>query len=127
MIPLAFNAPLAQALQPAQVSVELYRYDWFWEYGSPERDTHRVEVTQVECSDDRTRVRIRAPEIEPGWVARVVLSDVRSSDGRTLLHDEFANADLKLFESKRNNTRPIKAGYALKQHMYCEPVSYSTR
>lgn len=87
---LAFNAPLAQALQPAQVSVELYRYDWFWEYGSPERDTHRVEVTQVECSDDRTRVRIRAPEIEPGWVARVVLSDVRSSDGRTLLHDEFA-------------------------------------
>lgn len=87
---LAFNAPLAQPLQPSQVSVELYRYDWFWEYGSPERDTHRIEVAKVECSGDRTRARIRCNDIEPGWCARVVLSDVKAEDGRVLLHDEFA-------------------------------------
>lgn len=87
---LAFNAPLASALEPAQVSIELYRYDWFWEYGSPERDTHKIEVARVECSEDLTRARLVAPEIEPGWVARVVLAGVVAADGRPLLHDEFA-------------------------------------
>ena len=87
---LAFNAPLARAIDPAQVSIELYRYDWFWEYGSPERDTHRIEVASVASTEDLTRARLVAPEIEPGWVARVVLTGVAAHDGRPLLHDEFA-------------------------------------
>jgi glucose/arabinose dehydrogenase len=87
---LAFNAPLEKAIEPEQVSIELYRYDWFWEYGSPERDTHRVDVARIESSDDLTRARLVAPGIEPGWVARVILSGVAAKDGRPLLHDEFA-------------------------------------
>ena len=60
-----------------------------------------------------------------GAFVRVVL--FLTPKAKELLHDECANADLTLIEAKRRNARPIKAGYALKQQMYCEPVSYSAR
>ena len=89
---IAFTKPLAPGLElePAHVSLEQYDYDWWWEYGSPERHLHSVPVTSVEVSDDRRTLRLHTAGLTPAMVARVVLSGVTADDGTPLLHDEFA-------------------------------------
>ena len=66
------------------VRVEQYDYDWWWEYGSPER--HHVEraVEAVELTDDRRTLTVRVAELAAGMVARVRVA------GLGLLHEEFA-------------------------------------
>lgn len=77
-------------IRPEDVTLIQYDYDWWWEYGSPERRTTAVEVTSTELSDDRRVLTVRTTGLTPAMVARLVLSDVRAADGTPLLHDEFA-------------------------------------
>jgi glucose/arabinose dehydrogenase len=88
---IEFTLPLAAGLElgPEDVALSQYAYDWWWEYGSPERLTRAVPVERVELSEDRRRLRIEAA-LEPAWCARVVLSRVVAEDGSPLLHEEFA-------------------------------------
>ena len=87
---LAFTAPLAEDLTPEQCALELYDYDWWWEYGSPVRNLHAVPVVRVETAPDRRSARLVCDGIEAGWIARMKLVGVRGADGAPLMHGEFA-------------------------------------
>lgn len=82
--------PLADALvlTAQNFDVSLYHYDWWWEYGSPERSDGARPVTGIDVSRDRKHVTLHAP-IAAGHMARVVLKGFVSKSGRALLHDEF--------------------------------------
>ena len=74
---------------PAQAFVlTRYDYDYWWEYGSPERSTTHPEAT--ECSFENGVLRVRSAGLEPGYVVRVRLKGLTATDGSTLLHEEFA-------------------------------------
>lgn len=87
---LTFTEPLAAdlVLGPANFDVSLYHYDWWWEYGSPERGDGARTVSAVEIADDRRALLLRVP-IEPGHVARVVARGLVSRSGRELAHAQF--------------------------------------
>jgi len=89
---IEFTKPLAAGLVlgPDQVELSQYDYDWWWEYGSPERHTRKVPVTSVEVAPDRRSLELHTAGLTPAMVARVVLSGVVADDGSPLLHDEFA-------------------------------------
>lgn len=84
--------PLADDCTPTPDDITLvqYDYDWWWEYGSPERNMTAVEVTAVEVADDRRSLVLRAPGLRTGMVARGTFAGLVSTDGHPLLHDEFA-------------------------------------
>lgn len=90
---LEFTGPLADGPPPAPDAVTLtqYDYDWWWEYGSPERRTTRVPVEAVELAPDRRRLTLHAP-LRAGQMARVLLPPLRGATGTPLLHEEFAYA-----------------------------------
>ncbi len=89
---LAFTEPIAAglALAPEQVSVQTYDYDYWWEYGSPERHNSALAVGRVELSADRRTMFLRGIPLVPATCARVILSGIQSESGQPLLHDEFA-------------------------------------
>ena len=86
-----FTQPLKRGSKLGAADVELsqYHYDYFWQYGSPERDLARIEVSEVTLSPTRRTLRVIAPKLEAGNVARCVLSNVVNEAGEPLLHDEF--------------------------------------
>jgi glucose/arabinose dehydrogenase len=88
---VVFTQPLAAnlALTPANIDLLQYHYDYYWEYGSPERDTTSVEVKDVSVSADRKTLTLHAPGLQAGNMARVVLSGITSASGAPLLHEEF--------------------------------------
>lgn len=87
---LAFTEPLAVEPHPRQCSLTLYDYDWWWEYGSPVRNLHTVEVRRITTSADRRSMRVECEGLEAGWIARLKLTGVVGVSGNLLLHDEFA-------------------------------------
>jgi glucose/arabinose dehydrogenase len=102
---LALTEPLAAGLvlAPEQVSVQSYDYDYWWEYGSPERHTTSLPVGRVEVSSDRRTLSLRGIPLVPATCARVVLSGVVSASGQPLLHDEFSYTIIQLPEGPRTN------------------------
>ncbi len=84
--PLASNA----ALDPANVLATQYHYDWWWEYGSPERGTRRLTTTSLAASADRRKLLVHFSDLAAGEVAKVKLSGLLSQSGQALLHEEFA-------------------------------------
>ncbi|MBL8862818.1 MAG: DUF1080 domain-containing protein [Planctomycetes bacterium] len=84
--PLAADARVA----PSDVLLRRHHYDWWWEYGSPERDRRVLPVDSVTVADDRRSLVLRASELACGAVATVVLPELRSESGEPLLHPEFA-------------------------------------
>jgi len=85
---LSFTQPIAAP--PERVEGLLYHYDWWWEYGSPERGNEPLELAGAEISPDRTHLRLRFANLRAGEVARVALKGLRSESGEPLLHEEFA-------------------------------------
>jgi len=89
---ITFTRPAAPdvALSPGDVSLVQYDYDYWWEYGSPERHRTDVEVTSLAWSDDRRVLTLRTRALRPAMVARARIPGVRAADGAPLVHDEFA-------------------------------------
>jgi glucose/arabinose dehydrogenase len=89
---IAFTKPLAADAVPSPGSIELlqYDYDWWWEYGSPERHVTKVDVTSVTLAPDGFGIRVRTAGLVPAMIARMRLHGVVARDGTPLLHDEFA-------------------------------------
>jgi glucose/arabinose dehydrogenase len=67
----------------------LYHYDWWWEYGSPERGTEKLALESSAISADPRHLILHFKGLRAGEVARVTLPHVLSEDGEPLLHDEF--------------------------------------
>lgn len=87
-----FTGPLAAdlALDPSAVEAISYDYDYWWEYGSPERDTRPLAVEALLPSSDRRELLVLTEPLEPGRVVRMRLGGLRAEDGRPLVHEEFA-------------------------------------
>ncbi len=86
-----FTKPLTRdnPLTRANVQVVQYAYDYWWEYGSPERSLTELAALPS-IPGDGERLVVVVPELEPGKVARVKLSGLSAADGTPLLHEEFA-------------------------------------
>lgn len=89
---LVFTRPWQSSFVPSAANVALtqYHYDWWWQYGSPERETKALELLRVEPSADRTKLVLRVKDLRAGEMVRCVLSGFVAEDGAPLLHDEFA-------------------------------------
>jgi hypothetical protein len=89
---LALTEPLAADWKPdpARVTAAQYHYDWWWEYGSPERGTRLLSGTTLTPSADRTKLAVRFSDLAAGEVAKVKLDGLVSQSGKPLLHEEFA-------------------------------------
>ncbi len=72
------------------ISMITYDYDYWWEYGSPERHSAPLEIEAMSLSDDRTKLTIRSFDIYPALCARITLSGVKAESGAPLLHSEIA-------------------------------------
>ena len=89
---IEFTQPLAEDLEitPEDVKARTYRYNWWWEYGSPEQDKQSLEVADLVISPDRHRLVVRTPDLEAGRCVRMGFKRIRSSAGHDLLHPEFS-------------------------------------
>jgi glucose/arabinose dehydrogenase len=93
--------PLAADAEPAARAFH-HDYDYWWEYGSPERHREDLAVGSVEVSADRRTLRLRGMPLVAGRVARVTLDGVVAEGGLPLLHDEFAYTINQLPEGPRS-------------------------
>lgn len=89
---VSFTQPLANdaVVTPENVLLRRHHYDWWWEYGSPERDRRALPVDSVEIAPDRRSLTLRASQLECGAVATVIFPEMTSASGEPLLHREFA-------------------------------------
>jgi len=89
---VSFTQPLASdaVVTPENVLLRRHHYDWWWEYGSPERDRRALPVDSVEIAPDRKSLTLRASQLECGAVATVIFPEITSASGEPLLHREFA-------------------------------------
>ncbi len=88
---VTFTKPLApDSVSPADIDLVQYDYDYWWEYGSPERDHTPLAATATVLSADRRTLAISVPGIRPARVARARLFNVATAEGEALLHEEFA-------------------------------------
>jgi len=84
-----FTRPVAQHWEPRGELVQ-YDYDYWWEYGSPERHTTQLAIDSFELSEDRKQLLVRSAELLPAMVARLTLEGCAADDGSPLLHPEVA-------------------------------------
>lgn len=104
---LTFTRPVAATWAPSAKLVQ-YDYDYWWEYGSPERHTAELAVESVTLSEDRTRLVVRSNELLPAMVARLVLEGCVDDEGAPLLHPEVAYTINQLPSGPRTNALVAK-------------------
>ena len=105
-----FTRPLSAAVTLAPEDIELshYDYDYWWEYGSPERDTRPIGVQGLHLSQDRLKLTILTEALEPARVVRLKLKRVVAADGAPLLHDTCAYTIRQLPEGPWTDQRVAK-------------------
>lgn len=86
---LTFTQPVepVAARNPANYHFRRYYYEYHLAYGSDQFDVQDVPVTKVQLSPDNKQISLTLPEIKPGYIYELRLTDIRSSDG-----DSLANA-----------------------------------
>lgn len=89
---LAFSQPVAEDWQPSAENIEFiqYDYDYWWEYGSPERHTMTMEIEEATLSEDRTKLVVRSFDLFPAMCVRIKLLGLKAEGGAPLLHNEIA-------------------------------------
>ena len=102
-----FTRPVAQQWEPAGKLIQ-YDYDYWWEYGSPERHTTELEIDSFELSEDRKQLIVRTTEMLPAMVARLTLNDCKADDGSPLLHPEVAYTVNQLPSGPKTNALVAK-------------------
>lgn len=86
---LHFTQPVdpQSASDPATWELETWAYIYQSSYGSPEVDHTQPEVTAVSVSDDARSVKLTIDGLQRGHVHALQAPQLRSADGRPLLHD----------------------------------------
>ena len=72
------------------IDVLEYDYDWWWEYGSPEKRARHLKVASVAFGRTRRDLHVAIPDLRAGKVIRMTLPSMTSKTGRVLLHPVFA-------------------------------------
>ncbi|QDV09352.1 hypothetical protein Poly30_49100 [Planctomycetes bacterium Poly30] len=107
---LTFSAPVAAGWEPSTDNVDFtqYDYDYWWEYGSPERHTMNMELEEATLSEDRTKLVVRSFDLLPAMCVRLKLSGVTSEQGAPLLHDTIAYTINQLPSGAKTNAYVAK-------------------
>jgi glucose/arabinose dehydrogenase len=87
---LTFTRPLAAEVQADAVQVTQYDYNYWWEYGSPRAHVTERAVSGLEVSEDRRKLTLTLDQLEPGMVASIRLSGLRSDSGVELSTPEVS-------------------------------------
>ncbi len=81
----------ARSLPDAEaVDVLEYDYDWWWEYGSPEKRVKHLKASTVKFGATHRDLHVSIPGLRAGKVVRMTLPPMVSESGRSLLHPVFA-------------------------------------
>ena len=85
---LTFSEPLSDKWMPSDDTVSLvqYDYDYWWEYGSPERHMETLLLASHELSEDRKTLTCRFEMLLPAMCVRLTLEGASSAIGNDLLH-----------------------------------------
>ena len=67
-----------------------YDYDYWWEYGSPERHTSSMELSTIALSEDRRTLTVRSEDMIPAMCVRLTAKGVTSEAGGALVHPEIS-------------------------------------
>ncbi len=88
---LELSEPLAPglALFPENFEFVGYHYDYWWEYGSPERGHRALKLRSFEVAADRRSIRVQLDDLEAGEVVRGIVRGLVNAGGAPLLHEEF--------------------------------------
>lgn len=89
---VSFTRPLAVDADVTALGLRVtqYDYDYWWEYGSPERHVVERGVRDVRIVDAGRTLVFEVEGLEAGMMARVRMPGVLSADGLPIVHDEFA-------------------------------------
>lgn len=77
------------ALLPDHFEFVAYHYDYWWEYGSPERGHRPLPVRTVAISGDRRSIVVELEGLQAGEVVQGLIKGLVSAKGTALLHNEF--------------------------------------
>ena len=87
---LTFTKPIdpEKAADPKSYTAKTFCYIYRSEYGSPEVDETKPQITKVEVAKDNKSVRLYLSKLEEGHIHEIVAAGVRSADGQPLLHNQ---------------------------------------
>ena len=87
---VSFTDEIVGQVDPGQIRIVQYDYNYWWEYGSPEVNHREVSITSADISADRRSLFIATEDLVPAMVARIELPKLVSSKDEVLLHDTVA-------------------------------------
>jgi glucose/arabinose dehydrogenase len=87
---IEFTHPVAGDVDPKQIHIDTYDYNWWWKYGSPEQRKGEVQVGEAALSPDRRTLHLSVPMLRAGRVARIRLDGVSGDEDRPLRTNEVA-------------------------------------
>ncbi len=107
---LTFTHPVAEGWTPSADNINFiqYDYDYWWEYGSPERHTLEMEIEEATLSADRTKLTVRSFDLFPAMCVRITLDGVTAASGAPLLHSEIAYTVNQLPSGAKTNAYVAK-------------------
>lgn len=107
---LSFSEPLASDWTPSAETIGMiqYDYDYWWEYGSPERHTETLELVEHELSEDRKSLVCRFDGMLPAMCVRLTLDGVKGENGGSLLHPTISYTINQLPSGPKTNAYVAK-------------------
>ena len=86
---LEFTKPVDKYLAetPSTYQLTSFNYKYHNSYGSPIIDQQKGSVENVEVSDDRLSVTIKAHGMRLGYIHQIKIPDLRARSGERLLHN----------------------------------------
>ncbi|MDP6478722.1 MAG: hypothetical protein QGI75_01620 [Phycisphaerales bacterium] len=87
---IVFTHPVMGTVEPSQIHIDTYDYNWWWKYGSPEQRRSELPVGETSLSADRRTLHVSVPRLRAGRVARLRLGGIVGEGDRPLLHEEVA-------------------------------------
>ncbi|MBC8405082.1 MAG: DUF1080 domain-containing protein [Planctomycetes bacterium] len=80
---------LSAAPDVASIEAELYDYNYWWDYGSPQMNFESLAVTATQLSADGKKLTIKCDGLQAAKCVRITLKELKSGSGAPLLHDTF--------------------------------------
>ncbi len=107
---MTFTHPVAEGWEPTAENIKFiqYDYDYYWEYGSPERHTSTLEIEEATLSEDRTKLVVRSFDLFPAMCIRITLDGVTADGGAPLVHNEISYTVNQLPSGSKTNAYVAK-------------------
>lgn len=107
---LEFTQPVAAGWEPTPETVSMiqYDYDYWWEYGSPERHTAQMELSAMTLSEDRKTLTVRSEDMLPAMCVRLTTKGVTAEGDLPLVHPTISYTINQLPSGAKTNAYVAK-------------------